>query len=460
MSDDKALLHDLVSEQSLVGAALVAGVNGTDLISAVDGQQLTGSFYYEQTRKIWGLLVDMQRQGVPLELGAVATQAKQQGVINVAEMAELAVRLVEWQGNGLPALANHYASQIRQAHARRLLITHAREIATMAETDSRPLIETVPALIGDLMRVEIKRRADSRLPEVVSETIAEIEQIRTQQRPSGVPTGLTDLDRHIGGLHKGDQIIIAGRPSSGKSSFVNTIMLDMLRRDIGVGLISAEMNRQQVVRRFISQMTGVPVVAMFRGTVSDQQADRLAAAGASLSDMPLQIEDGERSWPSVQMRINRMVGNGAEVIFIDYLGMLSMPAAARGSGGKQEPRWMQVSIISKEMKELAERLHIPLVAVVQITRESVKDKGNKEPQLHHLRESGSIEEDSDMVMMLHRPAVYDQMADDTHALCLLRKWRNGPIGSIDLSWRGKTASFGDYQKEDSEEVDGDDGAYA
>jgi replicative DNA helicase len=261
-----------------------------------------------------------------------------------------------------------------------------------------------------------------------------------------VPSGFLELDEMTGGLQRGEMIIIAARPSMGKTSLALNIAEQMAMRGHGVGFFSLEMGKQQVVQRLLAARSGLDLALMRRG-LNSSQYQRLFAACSELRDAPMFIDDTPGlSLLQLRAKARRMAAKHAvKAVFIDYLQLLT-------SGGRVESRQMEVSEISRGIKAMARELNVPVICLSQLNRSPEQREGHK-PRMSDLRESGSIEQDADVVAMLHREEYYHQAEPEWLdenpekkglAELIITKQRNGPTGMVKLSWIENSTRFKDY----------------
>lgn len=258
----------------------------------------------------------------------------------------------------------------------------------------------------------------------------------------GVPTGFSDLDELTNGLHPGQMIIIAARPAMGKS----TVGLDLSRSaSIKNGLTSAifslEMGRNEILMRLLSAEAKVPLQNLRNGKMSEQDWMRLARTQSELSEAPLYIDDSPNlTLMEIRAKCRRLKQrNDLRLVIVDYLQLMT-------SGKRVESRQQEVSEFSRSLKLLAKELEVPVIAISQLNR-GPEQRTDKKPMLSDLRESGSLEQDADMVMLLHREDAYDREARPGEADFIIAKHRNGPTGTITVAFQGHYSRFVDMANE-------------
>jgi replicative DNA helicase len=279
------------------------------------------------------------------------------------------------------------------------------------------------------------------LGRLVQEVVARL-QASDGQRATGVATGFNDLDEVTGGFQAGDFIIIAGRPSMGKTAVALNVAENMALRGEPVGIFSLEMSRHQLVERLLASRSGLELHRLRRMMLGKEHYSRLFAACGELQDAPVYVDDMAGSTLlQIRARARRMVSkHGIKAVFIDYIQLITI-------GGRVESRQLEVSEISRGLKGLARELELPVIAMSQLNRAAEQREGHR-PRLSDLRESGSLEQDADVVALLHREDYYHQADEDyesTHmAELIVAKQRNGPTGTVKLSWVDQCTRFKDF----------------
>jgi replicative DNA helicase len=281
---------------------------------------------------------------------------------------------------------------------------------------------------------------------VASDVFDEVEHARMAQmegKPVGLPTGLTDVDRVIGGLQRSDLIIIGGRPSMGKTSWLLSVMLNLLRQKIPVALFSLETSAVQVHQRFVAMETGISTHHMRQGKLDDREWALFVEANARLGTLPYWIDDTPaHAITQMRAQAKRLYHeHGIQALFVDYLQLAV--GTARGASNRTQ----EVSEISRGLKQIARELNIPVVAAAQLNR-AVESRADKRPGLADLRESGDIENDADLVAFLYRDSYYHPATDHPNqAEFIVAKQRNGPKDTVLLYFREDQTQFTNLRKE-------------
>jgi replicative DNA helicase len=262
----------------------------------------------------------------------------------------------------------------------------------------------------------------------------------------GVPSGLTDLDRLLGGFQKSDLIIIAARPAVGKTSLCLTVGRNAAKAGKGVAVFSLEMSKEQLIQRLVSMEGGIDQQRLRTGWIEDEEWERIAIATETLSALPLYIDDTPAiTCAEIRSKVRRLISSGVQIdmIIVDYLQL--MRAFAGTANQRTDNRVQEVSEISRQLKGLARELDIPVIALAQLSR-AVESRQSKIPQLSDLRESGSIEQDSDVVMFIYRDDVYNPDTDrPNQADIIVAKHRNGPVGDVSVFFRKSHTEFRDLE---------------
>jgi replicative DNA helicase len=259
---------------------------------------------------------------------------------------------------------------------------------------------------------------------------------RHQEMVMGVPTGFIDLDRILGGLQKSDLLIIAARPGMGKTSFLNSLVVNAARLNQRVALFSLEMSNEQLVQRLISSLTHIPSNKLREGKLDEKDWAEFVKGTEDLSRLPIHMDDTPAlSTQELRSKARRLhLELGIDLILVDYLQLMTTPY-------QSENRVQEISFISRSLKQLARELNVPVIAAAQLSR-AVEQRTDKRPMLSDLRESGSIEQDSDVVMFIYRDAYYNpDTPEGNRTEIQIAKHRNGPTGVVDLIFIPELTQF-------------------
>jgi replicative DNA helicase len=350
----------------------------------------------------------------------------------------------------VPSAANaaHYARLVREKAMVRKLIEEAGEILQQAyesRDEAATILDEAEHRIFSI--AERYEHGDvEALGHLVQEVVAKL-QASDGRRSSGVLGGFTDLDEITGGFQPGDFIIIAGRPSMGKTALALNIAENMAMRGDAVGIFSLEMSKHQLVERLLASRSGLELHRLRRMMLGTEHYSRLFAACGDLQDAPVFVDDmASSTLLQIRARARRMVVKHAvKAIFVDYIQLITV-------GGRVESRQLEVSEISRGLKALARELNLPVICMSQLNRAPEQREGHR-PRLSDLRESGSLEQDADVVALLHREDYYHRGDEDWMdrnsdkigvAELIVAKQRNGPTDTVKLSWIDHCTRFRDY----------------
>lgn len=428
--------QDLVAEQSVLGAMLLS----KDAIADVVESLREIDFYKPAHATIYGAILDIYGRGEPADAITVANYLSKSGSLtNVGGAAYLHTLVAS-----VPTAANaaYYSRIVTERAILRRLVEAGTRIAQMGYSGDAEVDDLVDKAQAEVYDVTNRRTSEDYAPlaDLIPQALTELEAIEGNGGvAAGVPTGFSGLDEVTHGLHPGQLIIVAARPAIGKS----TLGLDLARTaSIKNGLTSAifslEMSRNEIVMRLLSAEAQVSLGNMRAGTLSEAEWQRLATKVGQVNDAPLFIDDSPNmTMMEIRAKARRLKQRfDLKLIVLDYMQLMS-------SGRKVESRQVEVSEFSRSLKLLAKELEIPVVAISQLNR-GPEQRQDKRPMLSDLRESGSLEQDADMVILLHREDVYDRESPRAgEADFILAKHRNGPITTVVTAFQGHYSRFVD-----------------
>lgn len=423
----------LSAEQAVLGAILLdpdAIHRVVDLVRAED-------FYQEAHRLIYETMLTLDDAGMPIDIITVTESLRRAGLLERAGGASYVVALADV----VPTTAHveHYARLVAEKALLRTLIqaaTRIREMGYEADRDPRHLLGEAERLIMDLAQ-DKAGSAFSSLKEVLEAVLSHVEEVyRAQGEMLGLPTGFTDLDRLLSGLWPQDLIILASRPSMGKTSLALSIALNVARKGTPVGFFSLEMSKEQLVQRLLTAEARIDHKRLRTARLDDEDWQKLTEAAVSIAALPLFIDDT----PALNVREMRgrakrlKAERGLGLVIVDYLQLMQ-------STRRVENRQQEIADISRSLKGLAKELGVPVLALSQLSR-AVEQRQEKRPVMSDLRESGSLEQDADVIMFIYREEYYRPETERKGiAEIIVAKQRNGPVGMVELAFLKELTCF-------------------
>jgi len=438
--------QNLEAESSILGGILLENDAINTVVEAVTPDDL----YRESHRKIFRAMIDLWDRNEPVDLITLSDQLKAKGELDVvggsAYLAELASQV--------PTAANvgYYAQIVREKAILRRLVQAATDIATRGLEERGEVEDFLDDAERVIFDISEKRVTSSfvRVGDVVKDSIKKVEQLyERKEMITGVPSGYQDLDRLTAGLQPSDLLIVAGRPSMGKTALALNIAANAAFKGVGVAVFSLEMSMEQLVLRMLCSEAHVDHSRIRTGYLQEREFPALVMAAGRLGDTPVFIDDTPAvSVLEVRAKARRLVRDKTKqvgLIVIDYLQLM------RGRGGSNN-REQEISEISRSLKALAKELNVPVIAISQLNRR-VEDRGDKRPMMSDLRESGAIEQDADVIMFIYRDEVYNPDSEENKgtAEIIIAKQRNGPVGTVKLTFLKEYTRFEDYAGHDDEE---------
>ncbi len=423
---EHSLPHSAEAEAAILGLILL---DNAALHQALE-HLVPEDFYVEAHRRIFAAMSALYEKGRPVDPVTLREELEASGgLAEIGGVARIAALM-----SGLPQLQNveSYVRIVREKSLLRKLIRAGQQIVT--ECFSRPedpeeVLERAQAAILEIAEGRLVRGFVG-IGELARRQLESVEQMAGRpQMLTGLPTGLTDLDQMTSGLQPGDMIIVAGRPSSGKTSLALSIAQNVAERGHVVGIASLEMSREQLVQRLLCAAARIDLRRFRGGFLSREEWGRLAEAFAFLARCPIFIDDTpamtalELSAKARRLKHER----GLDLLIVDYLQLMAVR-------GRFENRQQEVSTISRELKQIAKDLNVPLIAVSQLSR-APEHRTSHRPQLSDLRDSGSLEQDADVVLFVYREELYAPSEENEGlAEIIIGKQRNGPTGSVMLAF--------------------------
>jgi replicative DNA helicase len=426
--------HSREAEEAVIGAVLINPEAYYDVAQFL----LADDFYIHRHKWIWEAFTHLHEQRKPIDFLTVAEELDQRGRLAELGGPSYLTALINNVPTSLHAEA--YGHLVEETAVRRRLLESANTIAKLAYKEEARLDEVMNEAEKAIFGVSERRltRDLQSIERVLSEYYDRIDQlVRRGDDTYGVPTGFIDLDRLLGGMQPSDFLIIAGRPGTGKTAFMLSAAKNAAQtHKKHVAIFSLEMANEQLVQRLIAQETGIDTHRLRTGKLNEEDWPLFTHAIEVLGDTRIFLDDTPGLTPlQLRTKCRRLhMEYRIDLILVDYLQLMS-------GGIRIENRVQEVSYISRNMKILARELNVPVLAAAQLSR-SIEQRADKEPQLSDLRESGSLEQDSDVVMFINRPDLYDK--DNLRkniATIKVAKHRNGPTGNIELVFRDRLAKF-------------------
>ncbi len=450
---EKVPPQNIEAEQSLLGCLLLdkdAIFKTVDILNSDD-------FYYDNHKYIFETMVDLFNSQEPIDIITLSNKLEEKKLIDKIGGRTYLAQL----SNTVATAANvsHYANLIQKKATLRRLQVSASEIMDLSFEEERDIDEVLDQAEKKIFGVSRKFLKNSFLgiDNLLSEAFERIDELHKRSgNLRGLSTGFYDLDNLLAGLQKSDLIILAARPSVGKTSFALDIARQAaIKNKVGVGVFSLEMSKEQLVDRMLCAQANVNLWKMRTGNLSDREEDndfqKIGDAMGSLSEAPIYIDDSPNcSVMEIRAKSRRLQSErGLGLIVIDYLQLME------GRGKYGDNRVQEISEISRGLKGIARELNVPVLALAQLSRAAEQQSGASIPRLSHLRDSGSIEQDADVVMFIYRKAADRafniqelSMEERYKAEIHIAKHRNGPTGKVDLFFSEETASFRNLSKKE------------
>lgn len=436
----RILPHSIEAEQSVIGSMIMdreAIVVASELITGDD-------FYNRQYGILFETMAELNDAGSPVDLVTLQNKLKEKDVPPEVSSLEFVRDLI----TAVPTSANikYYANIVAEKATLRRLIRLNEEIANTCYAGRESLEYILEDTEKKIFQLVQKRTTDDFVPvrQIVMNAMDRIEMAaKNKGNVTGIPTGFIDLDYRTAGLQPSDLILVAARPSMGKTAFeLNLAQYMAIRKNMAVALFSLEMSKEQLINRMFSQESGVDAQKLRTGQLNDQEWERLIESAGTIGKSKLIIDDtpgisiGELRSKCRKYKLEQNIS----VIMIDYLQLMS-------GGGRSESRQQEISEISRSLKALARELNVPVVALSQLSR-AVEQRPDHRPMLSDLRESGAIEQDADVVMFLYRDDYYNHDSPEKGiSEVIIAKQRNGPIGTVKLAWLPEYTRFANLERE-------------
>lgn len=437
----RVLPHSIEAEQSVIGSMLMdkeAIIAASEIVTARD-------FYQQQYGIMFETMVELFNEGKPVDLVTLQDRLKEKDVPPEVSSLDFVRDII----TTVPTSANvkSYANIVREKAVLRRLIKVNEEIANTCYAGKEPLEQILASTEKSVFDLLQSRSSGEFVPirQVALNVLEKIEAAsKTQGTVTGIPTGFIDLDYKTSGMQPSDFVLIAARPSMGKTAFVlNLVDHVAVRKGLPCMIFSLEMSKEQLVNRMLAMESNVDSQKLRTGNLTDSDWDAIVEGIGVIGNSKLVIDDTPGiSITELRSKCRKMkLEQGLSMIIIDYLQLMS------GSGGKSsESRQQEISEISRSLKALAREMNAPVVALSQLSR-ACEMRTDHRPMLSDLRESGAIEQDADVVMFLYRDDYYNKDTDMPNiAEVIIAKQRNGPIGTVNLLWQPEFTKFVNLEK--------------
>ncbi|HEX2904936.1 MAG TPA: replicative DNA helicase [Jatrophihabitans sp.] len=438
---DRTPPQDIEAEQSVLGGMLLSKDAIADVIEVLRGND----FYRPAHQLIYDAILDLYGRGEPADAVTVAAELSRAGAIGRVGGHPYLHTLI----SGVPTAANagYYAEIVAERSILRRLVEAGTRIVQMGygaaggEGMAGTVDDVVDRAQAEIYEVTERRTTEDyvRIEDLLQSTMDELERIQVNDGNGGVPTGFEQLDEMLHGLHPGQMVVVAGRPGSGKS----TLAMDFARsaaikHHAPTVIFSLEMSKQDIMMRLFSAEARVKLNDIRSGRMSDDDWRKIALRSSELAEAPLFIDDSPNlTMMEIRAKSRRLKQrHGLKLIVIDYMQLMT-------SGKRVESRQQEVSEFSRAMKLIAKELEVPVVALSQLNR-GPEQRTDKKPMLSDLRESGSIEQDADVVLLVHREDMYERESPRAgEADIIIAKHRNGPTGNAVVAFQGHLSRFVD-----------------
>jgi replicative DNA helicase len=429
--------QDIAAEQSVLGGMMLS----KDAIADVVEVLRSNDFYRPAHEIVFEAIIGLYGRGEPADAVTIANELTRIGQLNRIGGAAYLHELI----SSVPTAANagYYAKIVRErAVLRRLVEAGTRIVQLGYARDGGDVEEIVNSAQAEIYKVAENRTSEDYLPisEIMEGAIDEIEAAGNRgDGLTGIPTGFADLDRLTNGLHPGQMIVIAARPAVGKSTFgLDIARAAAVHHKMTTVIFSLEMSKNEITMRLLSAEARIPLQNMRKGTMREEDWTRLARTMGEVSEAPLYIDDSPNmSLMEIRAKCRRLKQrHDLKLVLVDYLQLMT-------SGKRVENRQQEVSEFSRALKLLAKELEVPVIALSQLNR-GPEQRTDKRPMVSDLRESGSIEQDADMVILLHREDMYEKESPRAgEADFIVAKHRNGPTDTIVVAFQGHYSRFVD-----------------
>lgn len=433
MDSLKQMPQSIEAEQVVLGCIL----NNAHSIEDIIGILVPEDFYHKHNAIIYECMVTMFSKSINIDVVTTAEELRKMNMLSEVGGVTYLSRLLD--GSGISRNIKNYVEIIKEKSKKRLIIATAKDMITKAYDDAadpKDILENAEDSI--FIITENKESRMQSIDNCLDKALKNIEQIYFNGGGLiGLATEFSSLDKQLNGLQRGDFIIVAARPSMGKTAFALNIAANVGKKN-KTAIFSLEMSEEQLTQRLLSSMSVIELQKLRAGRLDENEWAKLAQYSSILSNRKIMIDDTPGTTVNeIKAKCKKLkIKNGLDVVIIDYLQLIE------GSGQSRE---QEVSKISRSLKKLAKELDLTVIALSQLSR-APEQRVDHRPQLSDLRESGSIEQDADTVVFLYRDEYYNAESDEKNiAECIIAKNRNGQVGTIKLAWLGQYQRFGNLE---------------
>jgi len=432
--------HDIEAEQAIIGSMLT---DKDAVIAAVEVLQ-EQDFYREDNKIIYSAILNLYNRAEPIDIITLKSELKSMGKFEAVGGLEYIVQLPD----KVPTTSNveQYIKIVEEKSMLRALIKTADELITLGYDPTQEVEQVIDIAEKKIFQVMQKKnqKGYSSIKDILVDTFTQLEQLYNQKESiTGVPTGFVDLDYRTSGLHNSDLILVAARPAMGKSAFALNIATNAaVRAKVPVAVFSLEMSKEQMTNRILCSEAMVDSAKVRTGKIDDDEWAKLAATSGELSEAGIYIDDTpgisimEIRAKCRKMKLEKNIG----LVVIDYLQLV------QGSNKKGGSREQEIAEISRSLKILAKEIDVPVIALSQLSR-APEQRIDHRPMLSDLRESGSIEQDADIVMFLYRDDYYNEDTEKKNiAEVIIAKHRSGATGTVELLWLANYTKFANIER--------------
>lgn len=443
MSETNVPPHSLDAERSTLGSILV----DKDAIIKISDFLRPEDFYHDAHRIVYQAILDLYDKRSPVDLVTLSSILEDRGELKLIGGAAYLAQIA----NEVPTATHifQYATIVKQKSILRKLILAGDTIKGLGYKEDDLVEELIDSAEKTLFSVSQTFMTDKfvHIRDILNKTyekISDLHDPEVREKYRGVPTGFKSLDNMLSGLQPSDLVILAARPSMGKTALALNIAQNVAKKGFAVGIMSLEMSKEQLVERMFCSLLAVDSWKMRTGQLTDDDFSKIGGIMDEMNSMKIYIDDSiGNSIAELKAKARRLkMENGLDMLIVDYLQLMTAGTAST----YQANRVQEISEISRALKSLARDLSIPILALSQLSR-AVEMRPSKVPQLSDLRESGAIEQDADVVLMLYREDYYEEDTDRKGITDIyIRKHRNGPIGHTEMAFKKEQMRFVDIEK--------------